>query len=72
MEAPERRSPRAIWLAYRMRRREALAWALRFERPVIYVPGNHEFYGSSIDAVTQDFKRLCAGHRFTSWTMTKS
>jgi predicted phosphodiesterase len=43
------------------RHREAVAWALRFERPVIYVPGNHEFYGSCIEAVTQDLKRLCAG-----------
>jgi len=28
---------------------EAVAWATGFRRPVLYVPGNHEFYGSSID-----------------------
>lgn len=43
------------------RPREAVAWALGFQRPVLYVPGNHEFYGSSIDAVAAELKRLCAG-----------
>jgi len=28
---------------------EACAWALRLGKPVIYVAGNHEFYGGSID-----------------------
>jgi predicted phosphodiesterase len=28
---------------------EAIAWASKFARPVYYIPGNHEFYGSSID-----------------------
>ena len=27
------------------RPREAIAWALRLDKPVLYVPGNHEFYG---------------------------
>jgi predicted phosphodiesterase len=26
---------------------EAIAWATRFAKPVLYVPGNHEFYGGS-------------------------
>ena len=43
------------------RPREAVAWALRFERPVLYVPGNHEFYGSSIEAATDELQRLSAG-----------
>jgi predicted phosphodiesterase len=43
------------------RPREAAAWALRFERPVLYVLGNHEFYGSSIDEAADELKRLCAG-----------
>ena len=33
------------------RPREAVAWATGFAKPVLYVPGNHEFYGSSIDRV---------------------
>ena len=30
------------------RPKEAIAWASGFTKPVLYVPGNHEFYGSSI------------------------
>ena len=41
------------------RPREAVAWALRFEKPVLYVLGNHEFYGSSIDGAADEVKRLC-------------
>jgi predicted phosphodiesterase len=40
---------------------EAAVWALRFEKPVIFVLGNHEFYGSSIDAAADRMKRLCEG-----------
>ena len=31
------------------RPRESAAWALGFDKPVLYVLGNHEFYGSSIE-----------------------
>ena len=30
-------------------------------KPVLYVLGNHEFYGSSIDGAAAELKRLCAG-----------
>lgn len=43
------------------RPREAVDWALRLDKPVLYVLGNHEFYGGSIDSVTEEFHRLCAG-----------
>lgn len=43
------------------RPKEATAWALRFDKPVLYVLGNHEFYGSSIDGAAQEMKRLCDG-----------
>ncbi len=43
------------------RPREAAAWALRLGKPVLYVLGNHEFYGSSIDGAADELKRLCAG-----------
>jgi len=43
------------------RPREAVAWALRFDKPVLYVPGNHEFYGGSLDGTVQELHRLCAG-----------
>lgn len=43
------------------RPREAVAWAQGFAQPVLYVPGNHEFYGGAIDATVEELKRLCAG-----------
>lgn len=43
------------------RPREAACWALGFDKPVLYVLGNHEFYGSSIDGAAAELKRLCAG-----------
>jgi predicted phosphodiesterase len=45
------------------RPREAVAWALGFARPVVYVPGNHEFYGGSIDGVARELRALCDGSR---------
>jgi predicted phosphodiesterase len=42
------------------RPREAASWALGFDKPVLYVLGNHEFYGSSIEAAADELKRLCA------------
>jgi len=41
--------------------REASAWALRFDKPVLYVPGNHEYYGGSLDGAAAELARLCAG-----------
>lgn len=43
------------------RPREAIDWALGFDRPVLYVPGNHEFYGGSIDGTLDELVRLSAG-----------
>lgn len=43
------------------RPREAAAWALGFDKPVLYVLGNHEFYGSSLEGAAAELKRLCAG-----------
>lgn len=43
------------------RPQESAAWALGFDKPVIYVPGNHEFYGGSIDGTPRELKRLLAG-----------
>ena len=43
--------------------RPALAaeWAKAWDKPVLYVPGNHEFYGSSIDGTLAQLRSLCAG-----------
>ncbi len=43
------------------RPREAIAWARTFDKPVLYVPGNHEFYGSSIDGALEELQHLCMG-----------
>src|SRR5687768_17702460 len=43
------------------RPREAISWAAGFAKPVLYVPGNHEFYGGSIAGTVTELKRLSAG-----------
>jgi len=40
---------------------QAAAWALAIGKPVVYVLGNHEFYGGSIDGTAAEMKRRCAG-----------
>ena len=40
---------------------QALAWAASLGKPVLYVPGNHEFYGGSIAGTKAQLKELCAG-----------
>ncbi len=42
---------------------EAVAWAAGFAKPVLYVPGNHEFYGGSLAGATAELGQLCAGTR---------
>lgn len=39
----------------------AVEWALRLGKPVLYVPGNHEFYGGSLAGTVDELRRLCAG-----------
>ena len=43
------------------RPRLAIDWALALEKPVLYVPGNHEFYGGSIDGTLAELRRLAGG-----------
>lgn len=40
---------------------EAIAWAAALGKPVLYVPGNHEFYGASIGGTLARLQALCAG-----------
>jgi predicted phosphodiesterase len=40
---------------------EAVAWASRLGKPVLYVPGNHEFYGHSVGGALALLRRLCQG-----------
>ena len=43
------------------RPKDAVEWALGFAKPVLYVAGNHEFYGGSIPGTLAELKRRCAG-----------
>ena len=43
------------------RPREAVAFALRFDKPVLLLPGNHEFYGGSLDGTLARLRQLCHG-----------
>lgn len=40
---------------------QAVPWASTLGKPVLYVPGNHEFYGNSIAGAAAQLKHLCAG-----------
>jgi predicted phosphodiesterase len=42
---------------------KACAWARDLGKPVVYVAGNHEFYGGSIDGRLREIRRLCTGSR---------
>ncbi len=42
---------------------EAMAWAQQLGKPVLYVMGNHEFYGGSIPGAAAQLKALCQGTR---------
>jgi predicted phosphodiesterase len=61
MDRPENDADAVVLAGDISRPREAAAWALRFEKPVLYVLGNHEFYGSSLAQAADELKRLCAG-----------
>ena len=45
------------------RPREAIAWALKLGKPALYVPGNHEYYGGSLDGTLAELRQLCLGTR---------
>lgn len=43
----------------------AIDWATGFNKPVLYVAGNHEFYGSSLSATRQTLRERSAGSNVT-------
>jgi predicted phosphodiesterase len=43
------------------RPKAAASWASGFAKPVLYVAGNHEFYGHSIAGTIKELKQACAG-----------
>lgn len=42
---------------------QAIAWARQFPQPVIYVPGNHEYYGGSLSGTLAALRELSVGSR---------
>jgi predicted phosphodiesterase len=63
LEIPENDADAVILAGDIARPRQAVSWASGFAKPVLYVPGNHEFYGGSIAGTVAELKRLCAGTR---------
>lgn len=61
LEIPRNDADAVILAGDLARPREAVSWASEFSKPVLFVPGNHEFYGGSIAGVADELKRLCAG-----------
>src|SRR5579864_3804183 len=43
------------------RPRDAVAWASQLAKPVLYVAGNHEFYGGGIRGTLEELRTLCDG-----------
>lgn len=60
MPAPHVRADLSILAGDIARPEAAMKWAASLGRPVIYVPGNHEFYGGSIPGTRQRLAELAA------------
>ena len=41
----------------------SIPWAKQFPQPVVYVPGNHEYYGGSLAGVDRKLRAAAAGSR---------
>lgn len=61
MEAPHTDADVVVLAGDIGRPQEAAAWAQGLRKPVVYVPGNHEFYGSSLADTVGALRRLCHG-----------
>jgi predicted phosphodiesterase len=61
MDRPHNHADVVVLAGDLARPREAAAWAAGFGKPVLYVLGNHEFYGGSIDGTISEFRGLVAG-----------
>ena len=61
LEIPRNDADAVILAGDLARPREAISWASGFSKPVLFVPGNHEFYGGSIAGAADELKQLCAG-----------
>ena len=60
-QAPDNDADIVILAGDIARPREAIEWARTLHKPVLYVPGNHEFYGGSIPGTLEALTELSAG-----------
>jgi predicted phosphodiesterase len=60
LKLPENHADLVILAGDIARPKEAVSWASGFAKPVLYVPGNHEFYGGSIAGTVKELRQLCA------------
>ena len=60
LKLPENHADLVILAGDIARPKEAASWASGFAKPVLYVPGNHEFYGGSIAGTVKELRQLCA------------
>lgn len=63
MPAPELDCDLVILAGDVARPEQAIDWANQFAVPVIYVPGNHEFYGGSLAGTLDSLRRRTIGSR---------
>ena len=61
LDAPSTDADAVILAGDIERPQEAIAWANALHKPVLYVPGNHEFYGGSIAGTRDALARFAAG-----------
>src|SRR5262245_1567093 len=67
--------PDMIWITGDIGEAPRLAWYLkqlevRFQRPIYFVLGNHDYFNSSFDEVHQIIARLTAQSSFLKWMNT--
>jgi predicted phosphodiesterase len=60
LKRPENHADLVVLAGDIARPEAAASWASGFAKPVLYVPGNHEFYGGSIAGTVEALKQLCS------------
>jgi Icc-related predicted phosphoesterase len=61
LEVPQNDADAVILAGDIARPEKAVSWAMSVNKPVLYVLGNHEFYGDNIANTADELKQLCAG-----------
>ncbi len=61
LEIPDNGADLVVLAGDIARPKEAAAWAVSLAKPVLYVLGNHEFYGGTIGGTVDELKGLCSG-----------